>query len=414
MQHNKHQDTTTQKAIPFKLFPIILLLASLAHITADMYVPSLPIIKEAFKTNVTVIQYTLTVFMLGFGLAHLVFGPLSDRIGRRKPILIGIALSILGSILCLLSFSVKAFLIGRFLQGVGVAVCNSVGRSLVRDLMTGPRLAKISSYLGMIIVFVTATAPTLGGYIQHYFNWRVVFLFLFAYTVLVWFFTWKVLPETNLNLDPHATTPKKLIKNYLTVITNKTFLSYTLCVTFAYAGIISYVTSGPFLLQTVIGLTPVEYGWFAFITGGAIFLSFLINSRLVLRVGIDALVFSGSSLMFLGGLIMTIFGYLNILSTFVIIVPVAIFCLGAGFNFANASAGAFQPFRNLAGSAGAIFGCLQILGAATASALIAKLHFNNQIPLGLILIVCGGGSLLALKSLIRGSKTIEVIAPLNE
>lgn len=380
-----------------RLLVIILLFASLAHVMADMYVPSLPAITEALGSNPVDIQLTLTAFMAGFSIGHLFYGPLSDAIGRRKPMLIGIGVSLVGSACCVAAHSVSLLIIGRLLQGLGVAVCNSVGRSIVSDLITGSHLAKLSSHLGMIMVFVTATAPTLGGYIQYYFNWRIVFLILLLYTSVIWLLTWWILPETNTRQNPKAIRPIALIHNYWAVIRHPQFLGYTLCVSAAYAGIIAYVTTGPFLLQNIIGLTPIQYGWLAFVIGAAIFSSFFINSRVVLKVGINRLILLGSICMLLAGGSMGIFALLPYLSTWMIILPVAIYCMGAGFTFSNASAGAIQPFANLAGSAGALFGFLQILGGVSASAFVAKLHYSSQLPLACIFIFCGLTSLLSLK-----------------
>lgn len=392
-----------------KIMALILLFASLSHITADMYVPSLPAITETLRTTPTVAQLTLATFLLSFGIAHLIYGPLSDRIGRRQPLLWGVGLSAIGTLSCAFAVSVPMLLFGRLIQGLGVAACNSVGRSFVRDLVSGNHLAKIGSHLGMIVVFVTATAPTLGGFIQQYFNWRPVFLLLFFYTAAIWFFGYFSLPETNQHLDNDATKPSMLLKNYWTVLHYKAFLGFTLCVSFAYAGLIAYVTSGPFLLQTVIGLTPSQYGSLAFVIGAGIFSSFFINSRLVMKIGINIMVLVGAVVMLLGGSMMLLFAKLGYLNAWVVALPAAMFALGAGLTFANASAGALQPFAKMAGTAGALFGCLQVLGGVIASTLVSKLHFNTQIPLAMIFIVAGILSLLAWKFLATAEKQVIVI-----
>lgn len=393
-----------KKSIPRHVFITILLFATLAHITADMYVPSMPAITRTFASPPAAVQLTLFTFMLGYSLAHLFYGPLSDRIGRRQPILTGIAISMIGTACCMLSSSIGMLMVGRCLQGLGVAVCNSVGRSLTRDLLSGSHLARISSHLGMIMVFVTATAPTLGGYIQHYFDWRAVFGFLFVYTTFIWLFTWKVLPETNIHLNPEATKIKTVLRNYFILLTNKTFLGYTLCVSAAYAGIIAYVTEAPFLLQTIVGLTPVQFGWLAFVIGGAIFISFFINSRFVLEVGIEKMLFTGICLMLTAGVLMLLLGLFGFINVFVIMLPVAIFCMGVGLTFSNASAGAFHPFPKMAGSVGALFGCIQILGGACASMFMAAFTSKNQLSLAVVFILLGLLSLFSWKYLATKEK----------
>jgi DHA1 family bicyclomycin/chloramphenicol resistance-like MFS transporter/DHA1 family 2-module integral membrane pump EmrD-like MFS transporter len=134
---------------PFLVF-VVLLLMVLMQTTTDQYVPSLPAITKAFNSSEAAIQMTLSLFMLGLGISHVFYGPLSDKIGRKPPLMFGIGLSILGSLCCFLATSVWMLILGRFLQGFGIGCCSSVGRSLVRDLFTGKTLAKIGSYVGIV------------------------------------------------------------------------------------------------------------------------------------------------------------------------------------------------------------------------------------------------------------------------
>jgi len=385
-------EPATKTSLPLALFIAVILYASLPHITTDIYLPSLPAIAEALASTATAVKLTITSFMLGFGIAHLIYGPISDRIGRRKPILFGIGLSTLGTFLCLYAPTISVLIMGRFLQGVGVAACNSVGRSLMRDLLSGVHFAKISSHLGMTMILVIATAPTLGGYIQYYFNWQTVFIVLLGYTIFVWLFSWKALPETHLAVDPHATQLKTVLHNYRMLLAHPIFMGYTLCVSLAYAGIVAYITCSPFLFQSVIGQSATQFGWLAFVTGFAIFLSFYINGKIVLQHGIEKMILAGIFLMLGSGILMLLLG-LYWVNTFVILLPATLFFIGVGFTFANATAGAFQPFPHMAGATGGLFGCLQILGGALSSFGIAFLPHTNQIPLAIVFI---GLNILAL------------------
>ena len=389
-----HQAQSTN-SITRILFFMIMTLATISHITADMYVPSLPAITKALATNPSTVQLTLSIYMLGFSVSHLFYGPISDRIGRRKPILFGAGLSVIGGLLCYLAPSISILILGRFIQGIGMGATNSITRSLMRDLFAGPHLAKIGSHLGMAMVFVIAGAPTLGGYVQYYFNWRANFLILFIYTTLIWVFIWKALPETNQNLNATATKLNVVARNYFILLKSKVFMGYTLCCSFAYAGLIAYVTSSPFLLQNVIGLTPQQFGWLSLLIGGCIFISSFINSKWVMIKGISFMLLAGIYLMLAGGSLMLILGLSGYVNIYSIMIPIMIFSTGVGFAFTNASAGAMHPFPKMAGSSAALYGCLQIFGGSLASALIATLHINNQIPLAWMLLIMG---LLALVS----------------
>lgn len=389
-------------------FIIIIMLSTLAQIVADIYIPSLPAITKALATNPSIIQLTLSAFMLGFSISHLFYGPLSDRIGRRIPIIIGLSLTIIGSILCILTTSPITLIIGRLIQGIGCGASTSVGRTVTRDLIEGEHLAKFGSHMGMISVFAIAAAPTLGGYIQHYFNWQTSFLFILIYTSFICILVIKKLPETNRHLNPEATKPNILLRNYFSLLFNKTFMGYALCSTIAYAGLIAYITAGPFLLQSIVGLTPVQFGWLSFLMAAAFSLSAFVNSRYVLKKGIPTMIFYGNASMLCGGITMLLFALLGFINTAVIMLPVAFFNIGASFTFSNAFAGAIHPFPKMAGNAVALFGCLQILGAALTSMVIAAAPANNQIALGLMLAVLGVLAMMSLKYLATTKKTHSI------
>lgn len=179
------------------LFFQILLIATLGQIGADLYLPSLPSITHDFSVLPSKVQFTFASYLFGFSISHLFYGPISDRIGRRTPILFGVGLSLIGCLVCATAPSIEILIVGRFLQGTGVGACNSVGRSLTRDFLSGAELAKMGSYLSMVAAFILAASPTLGGYLQYYFSWRAAFIFLSCYTLIAWIFFFKALPETH-------------------------------------------------------------------------------------------------------------------------------------------------------------------------------------------------------------------------
>lgn len=392
--HQEHNIQKYTQVLPPLLIFVILLLMALMQTTTDQYVPSLPAITQAFKSTESSIQLTLSLFMLGLSVSHVFYGPLSDRIGRKPPLMFGVGLSILGSACCFFAPSVGILILGRFLQGFGIGCCNSVGRSLVRDLFTDRLLAKVGSYVGVVSIFIMASSPTLGGYIQEHFGWRANFLFLIVFGLLVWAFALCVLPETNKNLNPDATKIGVMGCNYLTLLRSKIFLGYTLCACFACAGLVAYLTIAPFLFQNVMGLTPLEFGQLTFFIAGAICLSGIINSQLVMKKGISYMVCMGILFMIIGGLSMLIFVLMGMTQILNVMIPVALFSVGAGFTFINAFAGAFHPFPQMAGTAGALYASMQDLSAAFTSGLIALCKNYGHYSLAVTLLVLGLSSLV--------------------
>ncbi|BCA94233.1 Bcr/CflA family drug resistance efflux transporter [Legionella antarctica] len=395
----------SQKVSGLLIF-LILMLMVLMQATTDLYIPSLPAITKVFNSNNASIQLTLSLFMLGLGISHVFYGPLSDKIGRKPPIMFGIGLSILGSLCCVLAPSVLVLIIGRFIQGFGIGCCNSVGRSLVRDLFSGKILAKIGSYVGIVSIFIMVASPTLGGYIQEHFGWRANFLFLFCFGIIIWIMALQILPETNKNLNPKATKIKVMRANYIILLRSKIFLGYTLCACFAYAGIISYFTIAPFVFQDVLGLSPIEFGQLTVFIAGAICLSGIINSQLVMHKGIAFMVFVGVFFMIIGGTSMLFFTLLGIKHILSIMVPIAFFSMGAGFTFINAFAGAFHPFPQIAGTVGALYATMQDLSAALTSGIIAALKGYDQYSLAIALLILGLGALAAWSLSVRNEQEV--------
>ncbi|KTC82429.1 multidrug resistance protein, MFS superfamily [Legionella cherrii] len=383
-----------QKVQPV-IYLVIFMMMILVQISIDQYVPSLPAITKSFNSTESSIQFTLFVFMFGLGISHIFFGPLSDKIGRKMPLIYGIGISVIGALCCLLAPSVNVLILGRFLQGFGIGSCSSVGRSLIRDLFTDRYLSKIASYVGVASTLLLVASPIWGGFIQEHFGWRANFLFIFIFGLTFWVFILVVLPETNKNLNPNATKIRVILQNYGALLKSKIFLGYTLCACFACAGLIAYLTIAPFLFQNVLGLTPLEYGQLSIFIAGAICLSGIINSQLVMVKGVPYMLFIGVFLMMSGGGIMLSFALAGIMNVLTIMIPIALFSMGAGFTFINAFAGVFHPFPHIAGTVAALYVSLQDLTAALTSGIIAVTKIQGQLSLALILLVLGLGALAA-------------------
>lgn len=392
-----------QRTVPITFTPvllvIILMIASLGQVAAEIYVPSLPAITRQFHANSGMIQLTLAIYLFSFSISQLIYGPISDRIGRRKPLLFGIGISVVGSAICFFAPNVLILILGRLIQGFGLGACNSVGRTLSRDLLSGELLARLGSQMGMISSFVVAAAPILGGYIQHYLSWRITFLFIMFYTAIILYLIARKLPETIQQRNPQATQFIVVFKNYFTILRHPVFIGYALCATIAYSGIIAYLTVAPFLLENRVGLTPIEFGWLAFIFAWVMFVSAYVNSSLIVRLGIPRMIRYGVSIMTLAGILMLSFGLMNLVTLFTVLTPMLIFGVGASLTFSNAFAGAFHPFADKAGAASGVYGFLQVAGASFISALLAGTHPDSQIPLGIILTLLGIGAIFAVKFL---------------
>lgn len=359
------------------LFGIILLLSSLGQVAADLYLPSLPSIAGNLAVSVNWAQFTISIYMYGFACSQLIYGPISDGIGRRKPLLIGYALFFIGSIFCVKAPTISWLIFGRFLQGLGAGSGITLSRAILRDLFHGVKLAQYSSHLALGNIVIMASAPLLGGYLQDFFGWRASFVALGISTLLMLVLITAFLPETNQHQHVDHLKPKQLFNNVSILLKNKTFLGFGAIIFLIYAGIMAWLTLGVVLFESGFGLTAVEFGWIAAGNGAAYAMGSLLNSRLLLKFNMEVMICFGMLMMLLGSLSMLISVGLPFHCYLSAFVPLALFTFGTSMVFPSAFAKALTPFPKIAGIAGSLFGFLQIAGGALTSTLLAYFSANS-------------------------------------
>lgn len=367
------------------IFFLLVLLGTIGQVSSDIYLPSLPNMVTTFHTSISHMQLSITLYMLGYSLSQLVYGPLSDHIGRRIPLIIGLIIAMAGTVLCIATTSIHVLLLGRLLQGLGTGAGNALSITVLRDLTSGRQMARLSSFLIICNTFVMASAPTLGGYLEVLWGWHSPFLLIIIFIAVTFSIVCLYLPETNSH--NHQALQTSITKRYLILLKHPTFMGYTLCSTLSYASILAYITVAPFLFQNVLSVSPIGFGWLAVTVAAAYIFSGVCNAFLVSRHGIPAMMKTGLLLMAVGSISLLIFGILNHINILSILCPSLIFFFGTGFIFANAMAGAFTPFPHMAGVAGALFGCLQIFGGSVSSAFMTQLRYDTPTPLAIFFLV---------------------------
>lgn len=370
----------------YLFFALFGLLGISNYFVADLCVPSLPFIAKSLSASPTSVQWTVSSYLCGLGLFQLIFGPLSDRFGRRHILLVGISIALLGSIFCIIAPNVYTLILGRFIQGAGLSAVYSLLRSILRDCFSGIELIRVGSYVSMLFAIGPTIAPVFGSHLQHWFGWRMVFLALMLYILLLFIIVWWLLPETNQTVNLQAHRLKVIVSNYGQLLKHRVFLVNILNSSVALSGLLIYNVIGPFLLQEQLGLTVIQYGWLAIGITLAMILGRFINGKLVLRVSSKGLILSGNALMWLSSISMLIGGLLGYLNVIAIVGPILLFVFGNNFVLLNASANAMMPFKTMAGAASALFGCLQILGTFIATAIAAHLEHHSQTMMAMLLL----------------------------
>ncbi len=380
------------------LFLVVVLAACLTQFGADIYAPSLPAISEQMQVDIGLVQWSMSIYMLGIALSQLVFGPLSEGIGRKVPLLLGMLIMLGGSLLCLFSTNVHMLITGRLIQGLGAGAAAALWRTIFRDLYQGDKLAKYTSYLVILIMFIVPAAPALGGYLQHYLNWQASFGFMVLYGVVVLCAIQWGYKETSQHHHLERLKPSFIGRTYLQMLTNPIFMGITLCTFLSYGAFFSWLVVGPVLLIKVVGLSPVAYGWITLLGGGIAYgLAGTINGKVVTRFGASTMIQFGWSVMIFSSILFFL-GQIFIGTTaLTLVIPMLFLYFGGTFIWPNVYAMAFTPFGKVAGYAGALYGAMQLGGGAALGGLISYLPDQTPIPLAWIVLIASIVSWLVYK-----------------
>lgn len=376
----------------FKIIIILCLISSLGRFVLDSYLPSLPAISDHFKISDESTQLTLTIYLLGFSISQLIYGPLSDRYGRRRIILSGMVIFLFGSFICAIAATPAVLLISRFITGIGAGACGVLNRAIASDCFQGAEFSKAWSYTTTTLVLTLIIAPVLGGYVQDNYGWRANFILAALFVSTVFFIILKFLPETNIIKQKPMHTPG-VLKVYCQILISRSFLMCTLCYTLAFSGLIIYFQVSPLLYMNVFGLTATQYGWSSLIIAGSYLIGGMIVNKLARVLEIQQLLLMGTLLLIGGGLLMLLEYVFNHVSIYSVLLPSSVYVIGARIVIPNAIAGSMEEFRHLSGSSSALIGCIQMLGSSLISLLIANFDYDTPIPLAVFFTILGTMSL---------------------
>lgn len=387
----------------FFLILILGTLTALGPFSIDMYLPSFPAIAKDLQTTVARVSLSLSSFFVGISAGQLLYGPLLDRFGRKKPLYIGLVIYILASFGCMSAQSIETLIALRFVQAIGSCAAGVASVAMVRDLFPVKDSAKVFSLLMLVVGASPMIAPTVGGYVTAAFGWQSVFLILAVMGILillasVFFLPESYQPDTSLSLKP-----KPILLGFWSVLREPQFYTYALTGAMAFAGLFAYISGSPLVFMDIFHVNGKVYGWiFAFLSIGFIGSS-QFNSLLLKKYRSGQIVFSalvGQSLIGLIFLFGTWNGWFGLYGT---IAMLFLFLCCLGIANPNASALSLAPFSKNAGSASALLGALQLGLGALASVGVSLFNTRSALPMVAII---AGTSLIALLILITGSKNI--------
>lgn len=367
------------------LLLIMALIVGLTGIASDIYLPAILDMAGALNTTVVTLQSSMAIFTFGVAFSQLIWGPLSEAFGRKRILLLGLIIVLVGHGMCYVATEARLLLLGRITAGIGAGSCACLWRAIFRDSFDVSQMARFGAYLGLFMTFVVPAAPMLGGYLHAIWDWQAIFLYLLLYAGVLWMFIYYYFKETNIYASRSRLKISFWMSAYGELLKSPIFMGYSLCVFFTYGSFFSWFIIGPVLMMDKLGLMSIQCGWVNFILGASsMSLASFLNARWVRKYGSHALLQWGWGVVFMAASLMLVSFLIFDLTFLGLIIPVFIFLFGSSFIWPNAFAQAFAPFGHIAGYAGALYSFMQLGGGALLGWISAFLPQGNPIFLSLL------------------------------
>lgn len=392
----------------FRSLVLAITLAICGSLGMDIHLASLPHIMVYMHTDKQHIQQSVSLFILGVALSILIYGPISDRLGRKPVIIFGLTLACVASYFAAFTHHIGPFLMMRFLQGAGSGVCWGLGRIIAADVMQNERLAAIGSYFTLFLSLSPLLAPAIGGYMQTWFGWQSNFILLGTIILLVLTIFIIFFKETNLYLQTDKFTLRSLFKTYLSFFGYRLFVGCMLLTGIGMSANIIYTTISSFIFQQEFHTSPVIFGWLTATVGVANIIGKLICPFFILRLKNVKSLLIGVVLLFISGAYLTLFSWLNAMSILVVLTGVAVAIFAFTFIGSITMSMALSPFRDKRGTAGALYGSFQLLISFAASAIAASFTHAGTSVLAVSYLSLGILAFVFYFGLIKPGKTVTV------
>ncbi|MEO8710799.1 MAG: multidrug effflux MFS transporter [Parafilimonas sp.] len=387
-------------------FFLILMLGALNTITPfsiDMYLPAFPKIASDLHTTIQNTALSVSTYFLGFAIGQILYGPLLDRFGRKKPLYTGLILYIIATIICTVPGTIHALLILRFLQALTGCVASVAAMAMVRDFFPPDKSASVLSLLILILGASPMLAPTAGSFVMMAFGWRYIFVLLALVAFVILIFVFFFLPEAQPPDTSVSLKPKPILKSFTSILLLPQFYVFTLAGTFSFSGLFVYVAGSPAIFMDGFHVSAKVYGGiFALLSVGFVgssqmnhLLTRKYKSEEILRV--TSIIQTTASLLFFIGVMNAWYG----LTANIIFIFIILSC--AGLTYPNAAAIALAPFEKNAGSASALLGFIQIGIGGLISSSVGFMHAKGSLPASVMMAIT---SAIGLIILMRGRNVV--------
>lgn len=372
----------------FKLILILGLLTAIGPFSIDMYLPAFPAIASGLNTSVAQVMLSLSSFFIGISAGQLVYGPMLERFGRKKPLYVGLVIYLLASIGCAFTESVNSLIAFRFLQALGSCAGMVTARAIVRDLFEVKDNAKVFSSLMLVVAVSPIIAPTVGGYVTSALGWRYVFAALIVVDIAILIGVYFLLPESKKPDPSHSLKPMAIVRNFVSIILQPQFYIYALTGAVAASGMYAYISGSPQVFIGLFGVNEKQYGWIFAIIAIGIIGSSQINTFALRKFQSERIIQLALMSQSIIGMTLAGIAFLNGSELYTTILLIFLYLCCQGFIFPNASALTMAAFGHNAGNASALMGAIQMGIGATASAAVSFLQNNTALPMSGVMAFC--------------------------
>ncbi len=373
---------------------------SVGTVASTIYVPSVPAIAHALDTTVARVQFTFVAYLLAYAVSMLVLGPLSDRLGRRRTVLCGLALGAVSSLACAASPGINFLIAARVLQGIGACAGMVVGRAITRDIWGRTAAARVIAGRGIAATLMQVAAPVLGGYVQQWLGWRANFVVVAVLACVAITLMIRCVPDHR--PEPAAgAVGQRMLASYRTLIGTRRFLGYALAAAGAHAGSHIFAAGAPAVLILSYGVSPARYGYYAALPPLGFLAGSFLSNRLAGRYGVNRLITIGATVLLPAGLLMVFLALLQVAGPYAVVGPMIFVCCGSGLITPNAAAGSLGGNSSMLGAASGLSSFFQIIGAAGCTAALSLGHSGSPLTLAIVIAFAGLFCVTAFGSLLQ-------------
>ena len=403
MREPTGKDGSEARRTPLRLLALLIAMAGMSSLSLNILVPAMPGLAAKLAADAAHVQLTVSLYLVGLAAAQLVFGPLSDRFGRRPVVLAGLALATIASTAAIFAASIASLVIARVAQSLGASTGQTIGRAIIRDLYDRQHAASMIGLVTSVVVLMPMVAPLIGGILDTLFGWEAIFAFTAAVSFAVCAWAMLDLPETrNLSLAPNS--ERHFRADLAALATSPRFFGYALCAGLGSAPFFSFLGAAPHVVVSMLGRTSAEYGLWFFVPSIGFMAGNFAISRLTTRFGIDALIRWGIALT-IAGCLLNVLVYVALpgWDMFTIFLPQIIIGFGNGLLLPTSIAGAVSIRPQVAGTASGVTGFIQMGIAAVAAQLGGHVisHAADAMPMLLLMLTFGVATAAATFILVR-------------